>query len=152
MRRVLLWLQYALVFWVLWLLLVLKNDWIEFVAGAIAALIASAIAVAGGGKWAGLAPLLAWLPRALPLPWRVLVGTVRVFRACWPLAARGRSVGAFHVEPIEARGRDPVAGAERALTTWERSLAPDAFVVVIEREAGRMRTHRLPPNAPGGQT
>jgi hypothetical protein len=148
----LLWLQYALVFWVLWLLLVLTNDWIEFVAGGVSALIASAIAVAGTGKLVGPAALLAWLPRALPLPGRVLVGPVRVFRASWPRAARGRSGGAFHITPIEARGDDPIAGAERALTTWEQSLAPDAFVVLIEREAGRMRIHRLPPKAPGGQT
>lgn len=162
MRRWLVYFEYALVCWAGWLLLVQSVELPELITGAIAALLAAAVAV-GGCDFAGLVgigPVAAWSRRAPRLPWQILKGTARVFGTLrHPRRLHLRGVGRMTALPLPDSGTSPLAIARRALAIWGTSLAPDEYVVCIEREGGRMVVHQLPPKpgvgggarrAPGG--
>lgn len=148
MRRWLVFLEYALICWAGWLLLVESVVGAELVAGAVAAALAAAVAL-GGHELAGevgVGPVLAWVRRLPRLPWRIVRGTARVFGALrQPARLHRRGVGRMTTIPLPAAGSDPLSVASRALAIWEISLAPDEYVVCIERERGRMVVHQLPP-------
>lgn len=148
MRRWLVFFEYALVCWAGWLLLVQSVELAELITGAVAALLAAAVAV-GGCEFAGVAgvgPVLTWSRRLPRLPWQIVQGTARVFgtlRHPWRLHRRG--VGRMTALPLPDSGTDPLAIARRALAIWEGSLSPDEYVVCVEREGGRMVVHQMPP-------
>jgi hypothetical protein len=147
-RRWLVFSEYALVCWAGWLLLVQSVELPELITGAVAALLAAAVAVGGcdfAGA-AGVAPVAAWSRRIPRLPWQILKGTARVFGTLrHPLRLHRRGVGRMTALPLPDSGTTPLAIARRALAIWEGSLAPDEYVVCIEREGGRMVVHQLPP-------
>jgi hypothetical protein len=156
MVRVLRWLiffEYTLVCWAGWLLLVQSVELPELITGALAALLAAAVAV-GGCDFAGavgVGPVAAWSRRIPRLPWQILKGTARVFGTLrHPFRLHVRGVGRMTALPLPDSGTDPLAVARRALAIWEGSLAPDEYVVCVEREGGRMVVHQMPPKPGAG--
>jgi hypothetical protein len=85
-----------------------------------------------------------WLAGALRLPGQVASDMVTVYAALWRLLARGQQPDStFVTEPVRV-GSDTAEGVtRRVLLIGARSLAPNAFVLGIDREAGTMRLHQL---------
>lgn len=148
MRRWLVFLEYSLACWVGWLLLVRSTEGAELIAGTLAALIAAGVAVGGceiAGR-VGAGTVVTWSRRLPGLSWQVQRGTARVFGTLRrPTALRRRGMGRMTAVPLTALGTAPRDVARRALAIWERSLAPDEYVVCVEREGGRLVVHQLPP-------
>lgn len=148
MRRWQIFFEYTLFCWAGWLLLVRSTESAELITGAAAALLAAAI-VAGSRDLSGVAgvgPILDWSRRLPALPWQIVLGLARVFGTLrHPGHLHRRGVGRMTAIPLPASGMDPTSVARRALAVWELSLAPDQYVVCVERESGRMVVHQLPP-------
>src|SRR5690625_4041739 len=152
MRRALVLLIYALISWVGWLLLVWSREGAELITGAIAALLTALFVLAGcsiaGEVGAGM--VFAWSRRLPLLSWEVVRGSIRVFGALhrlWPQDRRvmhRRGIGRLTALPLPTSGAAPRSVGQRALAIWEGSVAPDADVVWVELEGGRLVVRRFP--------
>ena len=108
----------------------------------IAGVIAAGLAVGTGALLArlglyrfGLDPRL--LGRAAALPWHV----VRDFGLVTLALTRGRPKGAFHEVRVPAR-----TAGDRALVGLLGSIAPNAYVVDVDRDRGTALLHELDPS------
>ncbi len=111
-------------------------------AAAVAAIAATAVRQQCGIRYA-VKPR--WLAHFLTLPWKVLSDCFVVLAAiCWrPFFARGSgrsSEWEFNPGNDQAESK-----ARRALVTAAVSLAPNTFVVGIDRENHRLLVHELVP-------
>jgi multisubunit Na+/H+ antiporter MnhE subunit len=141
------------IWWVLlvalWLALVDTVVLPELVAAVVAAAIAATGAVlVRAQRRVLLRPDPAWLRGA----WRPLLGTVTdlrpLLRVLWRRGIRRRDErGALLEVPYAAVEDDPRAAAHRALTEALGSLAPNTFVVDIDRDRRVMVVHQLEPTA-----
>lgn len=152
------WLVYAFMWWAVlfgfYLLLAAKQAVAEAVAGvAIAALgAAAATSTAGAGKLRFRARL-PWLAQVARLPGRILADCGIVAVALWRrLVGRHVVSGEFRIVPFDPGGDDAESAARRALVTLGVTLAPNTYVVAVDRERGVLLLHQLVPSAqpPGG--
>jgi multisubunit Na+/H+ antiporter MnhE subunit len=139
--------------WVAWWVL-LMSFWIilddsialdELLAGAGAAALAALLAEFAGYQAATRLRMRAeWLTPALQLPGQVARDAVIVFAALWRRLARGEQPrSGFRELPVQY-GDDSVAGkTRRALLVGARSIAPNAFVLGIDRRRDAMVIHQL---------
>lgn len=144
-RRALGWWTALLVFY---LLLAAKWSWQEASAGAVAAGIATTAAVATY-RAGGLAfrPRLRWLRLLARIPWSIFVDCGVVAAALWRRLVHGEMVtGSFRTVPFDPGGEGSVSAARRALVTAGVSLAPNTYVVAIDRDRGLLFVHQLVPS------
>ncbi len=139
------WLSWWVLLMSLWVMLddSLATD--ELLAGAGAAAIAALVAELASYQAATRFRMrFEWLAGALRLPGQVASDMVTVYAALWRLLDRGQQPDStFVTEPVRA-GSDTAEGVtRRVLLIGARSLAPNAFVLGIDREAGTMRLHQL---------
>jgi len=119
----------------LWQLYVGQTTTQTTIAGAIAAGIATgaAVALARLGLYRfGLD--LRRLRRAAALPWEI----VRDFAVVTLALARGRPTGSFREVDVPAR-----TAGDRALAGLLGSIAPNAYVVDVDRDRGAALVHEL---------
>jgi multisubunit Na+/H+ antiporter MnhE subunit len=119
----------------LWQLYVGQTTTQTTIAGAIAAGLAVGAALLVGrlGLYRfGLDPRR--LRRAAALPWEI----VRDFALLTRALARGRPAGAFREVDVPAR-----TAGDRALAGLLRSIAPNAYVVDVDRDRGSALVHEL---------
>jgi multisubunit Na+/H+ antiporter MnhE subunit len=128
----------------LYLLLTGKLDWAEFIAGAVAAGLgvtgASTVAVAGRLHFR---PRLGWLRHAVGLPRRVLADCAIVAAALYSAIMRRCVPGSFRTIPFDPGDDSGESAARRALVAIGVSIAPNTFVVAIDREHRQMLVHEL---------
>lgn len=138
----------------LYLLFVAKLTAAEALVGSVAA----ALAATGTMATARAAdlhfrPRIRWLRLLLRLPWRVLADCGIVGMALWRQIVQRQNVdGAFRIVPFDSGGDDAVSTARRALVTAGVSLAPNTYVVAVDRQRGVLLVHQLVPSSepPGG--
>jgi hypothetical protein len=69
------------------------------------------------------------------------------FRVCWvvirQLALRRERTGHFRAVRYDACGEDEIDVARRALTEWAASVAPNRYVIGVDRESGTLLVHEL---------
>jgi multisubunit Na+/H+ antiporter MnhE subunit len=130
--RIVLW--WAVLFG-LWQLYVGQTTTQTTIAGAIAAGLAvgAALLVTRLGLYRfGLDPR--WLRRAAVLPWEI----VRDFAVVTLALARGRPTGSFREVDVPAR-----TAGDRALAGLLGSIAPNVYVVDVDRDRGAALVHEL---------
>ena len=115
------------------------------IAGLVAAALAAAAPLAVAWKGHPQAPPPRFDPilvrRALWLPWQVLIDTGKVMIALARSLAGHAPVGRFVREPLPPHARDRQAIGARAFVVAAGSLAPNGYVLGIDREA--LLVHRL---------
>ena len=125
-------------------LLTTPDDPVEWIAGAIAAAVATAgshVVSAQLPPWrldlGGLARVASRLPR-------MIIESVQV-----SLSALSSHIpeGTFQVVPIDPGGDDARSVGRRGLVVAGASLAPNSLVVTLDRDHGAMLVHRLLPGA-----
>jgi multisubunit Na+/H+ antiporter MnhE subunit len=85
-----------------------------------------------------------WLQPAFRLPVDLCTDTFRVFGALWRRLARGEEPrSGFRVVPVEYGDDSPEGVTRRALLVGGRSLAPNTFVLGIDKESNLMVIHQL---------
>jgi multisubunit Na+/H+ antiporter MnhE subunit len=147
--------------WVTWWVL-LMSFWVaaddsiatdELLAGAGAAAIAAFLAELVSYQAATrLRMRIEWAAAALRLPGQVARDTVIVFAALWrQLARREQPPSGFRELPARY-GDDTAAGkTRRALLVGEGSVAPNSFVLGIDRDRSVMVVHQLVVNHGGAE-
>ncbi len=117
----------------------------ELLAGAGAAAIGALAAVITADLASGqLRIRVRWLVHSLRLPWRLLRDTFVIFAALWDFLARGqRPRSAFREQPARY-GPDTAAGStRRSLLVGGLSVAPNMFVLGMDRDRDVMVVHEL---------
>ncbi len=145
LRRMKFWLAwYVPLFW-LWLLFVDTLAAEELILGAIAAAVAATAAdVVRAQDLVRFRMRARWLRGLGVLPRQVLTDSWLLAVALWRQLRRPGSVrGLFRVLPFPIEGDDAVAAARSALVTGLVSVAPNTYVVGIERNEGFMLVHQL---------
>ena len=138
-----------LVWWVLLMSLwVIVDDSIavdELLAGAGAAALAAFLADLVTHQAATRFRMRAgWLVPALSLPGQVARDTVVVFAALWRRLARGEQPpSGFREIPARFGGTSDEDAIRRVLLVGGRSVAPNTFVLGIDRERSVMVVHQL---------
>jgi multisubunit Na+/H+ antiporter MnhE subunit len=142
-----------LVWWVLLMSLwVIVDDSIaldELLAGAgaaaLAALLAELVTHQAGTRFR---MRVEWLAPALGLPGQVVRDTVIVFAALWRRLVRGEQPpSGFREIPARFGGASDEDVTRRVLLIGGRSVAPNTFVLGIDRERNVMVIHQLVVNA-----
>ncbi len=130
-----------------YLLLAAKCTTAEEGAGALAGAVgATAVLATRTAGRRHFRPRLRWLRHLAHLPWRVLADCGIVAAALGRRLIGSDVAGSFHTVPFAAGGDDPEAAARRALVTAGVSLAPNTYVVAIDRERGELLVHQLVPS------
>ena len=142
------WLAWWGALFVLYLLLTCTIAVAEVVVGAVAAALATAAAEvaqnAGGLK---RRPRLSWIAKLARLPWRVLVDCGILGLALYRrVFGKEHLEGSFHAIPFAMHGQDAVSVARRAMITASISLAPNTYVVALDRQRNLLLVHQLIPS------
>lgn len=146
--------------WVLWWVL-LMSLWVLLDNSiALAELLAGAGAAALGAFLAELVQYQAatqfrmrieWLVPTLLLPAQVGRDLIVVSRALWRKLVHGEEPeSAFRELPVRYGDDSPEGVTRRALLVAGRSIAPNSFVLGLDRERDVMVVHRLVPDKPRG--
>lgn len=143
--RVAAWLGWWILLMAFW---VITDDSIapdELLAGAGAAALAAVLVdLASHQATVTFSIRLAWLARAFGLPRQVLIETWIVFVALWRRVARGEEPrSGFMAEPVEYGPDTPPGRMRRALLVGAWSLAPNSFVLGLDRDRDVMVIHKL---------
>jgi multisubunit Na+/H+ antiporter MnhE subunit len=139
--------------WVVWWVL-LMSLWVmlddslatdELLAGAGAAAIAALLAELATYQAATRFRMrVRWLVPALRLPGQVAADMVTLYAALWRRLARGEQPdSAFVTEPVRYGDDTPAGVTRRVLLIGGRSIAPNAFVLGIDRGSETMILHQL---------
>jgi multisubunit Na+/H+ antiporter MnhE subunit len=139
--------------WLTWWVL-LMSFWVaaddsveldELLAGAAAAALGATLAeVARHQAGLRLRVRPEWLVPALRLPGQVGRDTIVVFMALWRRLARGEEPhSGFLAEPVSYGGDGDEEATRRTLLVGGRSVAPNTFVLGLDRERDVMVVHRL---------
>ncbi|HYZ57156.1 MAG TPA: Na+/H+ antiporter subunit E [Streptosporangiaceae bacterium] len=120
----------------------------ELLAGAGAAALGAFLAELAGYQAATQFRMrIEWVAPALRLPGQVLRDTVIVFGALWKRLARGEQpASGFRELPVRFGDDSPEGVTRRALLVGANSLAPNTFVLGIDRDRGVMVVHQLVVN------
>ena len=132
----------------LWMALVLTQAVPEVIAGvAVAAIGAVAAEVVRRSRFVDLLPWGLLPRRPLSVAWAVLADCWLLTVALWrQLRDREENVGVFRGIAFDAGADDdPRAATRRAAVTAVVSLAPNTYVVGIDREHHNMLVHELVP-------
>ncbi len=138
-----------LIWWVLmmsfWVMLDDSVSTDELLAGAGAAALAALLAELVTYQAAARFRMrIEWLVPALGLPGQVVRDTVTVYRALWRRLVRGEQPPSAFLELPVRYGDDSAEGAtRRALLVGGVSVAPNTFVLGIDKDRGVMVVHRL---------
>ncbi len=93
-----------------------------------------------------------WLVPALSLPGQVVYDTVVVYRALWRRLAHGvQPPSAFGELPARYGSDTPEGMTRRTLLVGGTSVAPNTFVLGIDRERDVMVVHRLVAGREGSE-
>jgi multisubunit Na+/H+ antiporter MnhE subunit len=130
---------------VVWLLLVDSLARPEVAAGPAAALLAAGAALAvRAHTGVRFRPRLGWFRRLAAVPWSVLRDSGILAVALWRRVVRGEHPRSLaRLVPTQATGDDPEAAAWRAFATIVTSIAPNTYVIGIDREGGMALVHQL---------
>jgi hypothetical protein len=141
---------FFLVTWILlsllYVVLVFKTQFAEYVAGVIC----GAVSAVGVDMVRRHSPVrfafgLGWLRGAARLPGEVLIDTGRLIGVLWRVLVRREDVrGRYLVVPFKgARGTAPEAAGRRAVATWVGSIAANTLVVGFDEQHDRVLLHQL---------
>ena len=144
-RRVKFWLAWYVPLFGLWLLFVDTLATAELVVGAIAAALAATAAdVVREQDLVRFRMRARWLPGLASLPWLVVTDSWLLGVALWRELRRPGSVnGLFRVLPFPVDEDDATGAARTALVTSIASIAPNTYVVGVERGEGTVLLHQL---------
>jgi len=142
--------------WLIWWVL-LMGFWVavddsiglaELGAGAVAAALGAFLAeVACSQAATRFGMRIAWLVRAYTLPGQILGDTVIVFRALGRLLVHGEQpASGFRELPVRPGDDSDEGVTRRVLLVGANSLAPNTFVLGIDRERDAMLVHQLVVN------
>jgi multisubunit Na+/H+ antiporter MnhE subunit len=141
---------FFLVTWVLlsalYVVLVFKTQFEEYVAGVICGLVSALgvdmVRTQGSVRFA---PGLGWVPGLARVPGEVLTDTSLLIRVLWRVLVRREVVrGQYRVVPFKgARGNSPEAAGRRAIAKWVGSIAPNTLVVGFDDHRDRVLVHQL---------
>lgn len=110
-------------------------------AAALAALLAELITYQAATRFR---MRIEWLVPALSLPGQVVRDTVTVYAALWRRLVRGEQPpSAFLEVPVRFGDDTPEGVTRRTLLVGGTSVAPNTFVLGIDRDRGVMVVHRL---------
>lgn len=146
-----------LIWWILavslWIALDYSVGPAELLAGAGAAAIAALLAELATYQAAARFRLRPrWLVQALWLPGAVAADMVTVYAALWRRLVRGEQPrSAFVAKPVRPGGGSALDVTRRVLLIGARSLAPNAFALGIDRDAGTIVMHELVSSGDGGE-
>jgi multisubunit Na+/H+ antiporter MnhE subunit len=138
-----------LVWWVLmmsfWVMIDDSISTDELLAGAGAAVLAALLAELVSYQAASRFRMrIEWLVPALSLPGQVIRDMVIVYRALWRRLARGEHPHSAFVEVPARFGDDSPEGVtRRTLLIGGTSIAPNTFVLGIDKDHDVMVVHRL---------
>lgn len=142
---------FVLLWWIAlfgwWVLLVGTNAGLELLAGACAATLATALAVAlRRGGLLDYRFRASWLATVLKVPWRVLYECGVVFGAlAMHLAGQRRLSSRYRALDFPAGGNDPESRGRRAMAAAADSISPNTMPVDIDPEHGVALRHELDP-------
>jgi hypothetical protein len=144
-RRVKFWLAWYVPLFGLWLLFVDTLATAELVVGAIAAAIAATAAdVVREQDLVRFRMRVRWLPGLASLPWLVVTDSWLLAVALWRELRRPGSVnGLFRVLSFPIDQDDATGAARSAMVTSIASIAPNTYVVGVERGEGTVLLHQL---------
>lgn len=139
------WLLWYVPLFGLWLLFVDTLAKEELVLGAIAAAAAATAAdIVRAQDLVRFRMRARWLLGLTGLPKQTVTDSWLLAVALWRQLRHPGSVrGLFRVLPFPVEGDDARANARRALVTGVISIAPNSYVVGIERDEGCMLVHQL---------
>jgi hypothetical protein len=142
--------MFILVTWALlsalYVVLVFKTEFEEYVAGVICGLVSAVgvdlVRTHGSVR---IAPGLGWVRGAARVPGEVLVDTALLVRVLWRVVVRREVVrGQYRVVPFAgARGSSPEAAGRRAVAKWIGSVAPNTLIVGFDEHHDRVLVHQL---------
>ena len=117
----------------------------ELLAGAVAAALGALLAeVASHQAAVSFRVRIGWLARALRLPGQVVTETALVFAALWRRTVRGEEPrSGFVTESIRYGPDTPEGSMRRALIVGGWSLAPNTFVLGLDRDRDQLVAHKL---------
>jgi multisubunit Na+/H+ antiporter MnhE subunit len=120
----------------------------ELLVGAGAAALGAFVAELAGYQAATQFRMrIEWVVPALRLPWQVLRDTVIVFGALCKRLARGEQpASGFRELPVRPGDDSPEGVTRRVLLVGANSLAPNTFVLGIDRDRDVMVVHQLVVN------
>jgi multisubunit Na+/H+ antiporter MnhE subunit len=144
-RRAATWLAWWVLLMSLWVAVDDSLQFDELLAGAgAAALAALAAEIAVHQAATRLEVRPGWLVRAFRLPGEVAHDTLTVFAAlARTLVTRKPPPGAFRELPVRYGDDTPLGETRRVLLTGAYSLAPNKFVLGIDKERDTMVVHQL---------
>jgi len=144
-RRVAAWIGWWIVLMSFWVMLDDSTQFDETLAGAGAAALAALVAEMATCQAAARLRIRAeWLVPALQLPAQVAGDVITVFGALWRKLARGEQPHSAFVEIPVRYGDDTIEGVtRRVLMIGGRSLAPNTFVLGVDKGRGAMVVHQL---------
>jgi multisubunit Na+/H+ antiporter MnhE subunit len=145
LRRGRFWLAWYVALFGLWLLFVDTLAAEELVLGALGAAVAATAAdVVRAQDLVRFKMRARWLTGLAGLPKLLVTDSWLLAVALWRQLLRPGSVrGLFRVLPFPVEGDDAAAAARTALVTGVVSLAPNTYVVGVERGEGCMLVHQL---------
>jgi multisubunit Na+/H+ antiporter MnhE subunit len=152
LRRGRFWLAWYLPLFGLWLLFVDTLAAEELILGAIAAAAAATAAdVVRAQDLVRFRLRARWLRGLAVVPGQVVTDSWVLAVALWRQLRRPGSVrGLFRVLPFPVEDDEAAAAARSALVTAVASVAPNTYVVGVERGEGSMLVHQLVRH-PGGE-
>jgi multisubunit Na+/H+ antiporter MnhE subunit len=144
-RRVVSWLVWWVLLMSLWVVLDDSIAFDELLAGAGAAAIAAFGAeLASHQAGARFRMRAEWLGPAFRLPGQLVGDTVIVFAALWRCLSRGEQPhSGFREEPVRSGPQTAEGSTRRVLLVGGRSVAPNTFVLGLDRERDLMVVHHL---------
>lgn len=130
-----------------WMMIVDVPSYAEALVGLAAAMFAALlllhVVLQSGFR---LRPRLRWMLWLRRIPWGVLHDAAVLLVVLWRRLARGeRPQSAFRLVRFPTGGDDPEAAARRAFATAASALAPNTYVIGIDRERGAALIHQLAP-------
>lgn len=144
-RRIGSWLVWWTLMMSFWIMLDDSIATDELLAGAGAAALAALLAeVASYQAATRFRMRIEWLVPALKLPGEVVRDLVIVYTALWRRLVRGEQPPSAIVELAARFGDDSPEGiTRRVLLVGGKSIAPNTFVLGIDKDTGVMVVHRL---------
>jgi multisubunit Na+/H+ antiporter MnhE subunit len=139
------WLLWYVPLFGLWILFVDTLAAEELILGAIAAAVAATAAdIVRAQDLVRFRMRARWLLGLAGLPKQTVTDSWLLAVALWRQLRRPGSVrGLFRVLPFPVEADDATSAARRALVTGVLSIAPNSYVVGVERDEGCMLIHQL---------
>jgi multisubunit Na+/H+ antiporter MnhE subunit len=144
-RRVVAWLVWWVLLMSFWVILDNSIELDELLAGAGAAALGATLAeVVSYQSGTRFRMRIEWVVPALGLPLQVASDTVTVFLALWRRLATGQEPSSGFLALPVRYGADSAEGTtRRVLLVGGRSVAPNTFVLGLDKERGVMIVHQL---------